>query len=246
MSSPDRVIRNQRSTRPTISSLLYGKRATVLDADDLGARIGKKPEEDAAEPTEEAPVDSDELRRFGQYDGVFSRCLVNIFGVIMFLRLGFIFAIGGIGYAVLVVITSTVVTGITTLSLSAICTNGDVQGKQLFEEATLISYRWWCIFHDFSCSWAEIWWYYWCLIFSGQCSRYRGGQRFSRPTPSHLSQIYVVGFAEAIVSQIDRGSELIFGIACIVFVLIQVLIGVDWVVKVLHMTHRQASTDSLA
>ena len=76
--------------------------------------------------TEEDNPDS--IRRFGMWDGVFARSLLNIFGVIMFLRLGYVFALAGIGLAVVVILTSVLITTITALSLSAICTNGEVQG----------------------------------------------------------------------------------------------------------------------
>lgn len=46
----------------------------------------------------------------------------------MFLRLGFIFGIAGIGYGSLIVFVSVLITSTTTLSLSAICTNGEVKG----------------------------------------------------------------------------------------------------------------------
>lgn len=83
---------------------------------------------DAQEEEVEVVVDPDSLRRFGMWDGVFARSLLNIFGVIMFLRLGFIFGVAGIGFGSLIVFTSVAITMTTTLSLSAICTNGDVAG----------------------------------------------------------------------------------------------------------------------
>jgi len=103
----------------------------VLEHDELGQRIERTPEEEAEPvpvPEIGADLENDAMRRFGQWDGVFARCLLNIFGVIMFVRLGYVFALGGIAYGGLVIIVSTVVTLITSLSLSAICTNGEVQG----------------------------------------------------------------------------------------------------------------------
>lgn len=40
---------------------------------------------------------------FGQWDGVFTSCLINIFGVIVFLRSGWIVAQAGILNAILIV-----------------------------------------------------------------------------------------------------------------------------------------------
>lgn len=64
----------------------------------------------------------------GMWDGVFARSLLNIFGVIMFLRLGFVFGIAGIGYGSLIIFVSVAITSTTAMSLSAICTNGEVRG----------------------------------------------------------------------------------------------------------------------
>ena len=64
----------------------------------------------------------------GTWDGVCARCLLNIFGVIMYLRVGFIVAESGIYEAVAIIIIASAVTLITTLSMSALCTNGVVLG----------------------------------------------------------------------------------------------------------------------
>ena len=53
-------------------------------------------------------------------------CLLNIFGVIMFLRVGFVVGQAGIIQALLIMAISTVVTVTTALSMSAICTNGTI------------------------------------------------------------------------------------------------------------------------
>ena len=65
-------------------------------------------------------------RMFGKWDGVVVRCLLNIFGVIMFLRVGWIVGQAGIIQTILIMIISTIITLLTTLSMSAICTNGVV------------------------------------------------------------------------------------------------------------------------
>ena len=66
--------------------------------------------------------------KFGMWDGVFARCLLNIFGVIMFLRMGWLVGYAGVGNTLLIIIISASLTTITSLSLSAICTNGIVKG----------------------------------------------------------------------------------------------------------------------
>eukprot|EP01084_Bolivina_argentea_P115109 204776_1 len=60
-----------------------------------------------------------DTRRFGQWDGVIARNLLNIFGVIMFLRVGFVVGQSGMAISSLVVL-------LTALSMSAICTNGTI------------------------------------------------------------------------------------------------------------------------
>merc|ERR1719486_1714821 len=70
--------------------------------------------------------DTPDSAKFGTIDGVLGRCLLCMWGVIMFLRTGWIVGNAGIWQATLVMILSASVTMFTTLSLSAICTNGDV------------------------------------------------------------------------------------------------------------------------
>jgi amino acid transporter len=69
-----------------------------------------------------------ELKKFGTCDGVIVRCLLNIWGVIMFLRMGFVVAHAGIWEGSLVVLVSLLLTVLTASSLSAIATNGEVEG----------------------------------------------------------------------------------------------------------------------
>ncbi|CAL1284610.1 unnamed protein product [Larinioides sclopetarius] len=66
--------------------------------------------------------------KFGWIQGVLVRCLLNIWGVMLFLRLSWVVGQAGIGLASLIIILATVVTILTTLSMSAICTNGEVKG----------------------------------------------------------------------------------------------------------------------
>ena len=58
------------------------------------------------------------------------RCLLNIWGVMLFLRLSWVTGQAGIGLGSLIVLLATVVTVITSLSMSAICTNGIVRGGE--------------------------------------------------------------------------------------------------------------------
>ncbi|XP_051485170.1 solute carrier family 12 member 3 isoform X1 [Apus apus] len=80
------------------------------------------PEEAAGEPGR-AP----EPVRFGWVKGVMIRCMLNIWGVILYLRLPWITAQAGIALTWLIILMSVTVTTITGLSISAISTNGKVK-----------------------------------------------------------------------------------------------------------------------
>lgn len=56
------------------------------------------------------------------------RCILNIWGVMLFLRLSWVVAQAGVMEGILLILTTTVVTTITALSMSAISTNGVVKG----------------------------------------------------------------------------------------------------------------------
>ena len=64
--------------------------------------------------------------QLGMIDGVFFRVMGNLFGVILFLRLGWMIGYAGFWLAILIVVLSSSLTFITSLSLSAICTNGKI------------------------------------------------------------------------------------------------------------------------
>ncbi|XP_064608218.1 solute carrier family 12 member 2-like [Liolophura sinensis] len=66
--------------------------------------------------------------KFGWIKGVLIRCLLNIWGVMLFLRLSWVVGQAGVGLSTLVVLLSSCVTTITALSMAAICTNGEVKG----------------------------------------------------------------------------------------------------------------------
>lgn len=66
--------------------------------------------------------------KFGWVQGVFVRCLLNIFGVMLYLRVSWVAGEAGILLGSLVVILASVVTTLTAISTCAICTNGDVKG----------------------------------------------------------------------------------------------------------------------
>ena len=56
------------------------------------------------------------------------RCLLNIWGVMLFLRLSWVAAQSGIIHGTIILLLASLVTIVTTMSMSAICTNGEVKG----------------------------------------------------------------------------------------------------------------------
>uniref|UniRef100_A0A8C8SMQ9 Solute carrier family 12 member 1 n=1 Tax=Pelusios castaneus TaxID=367368 RepID=A0A8C8SMQ9_9SAUR len=66
--------------------------------------------------------------KFGWVKGVLVRCMLNIWGVMLFIRLSWIVGQAGIGLGVVIILLATAVTSITGLSTSAIATNGFVRG----------------------------------------------------------------------------------------------------------------------
>ncbi|XP_078036652.1 sodium potassium chloride cotransporter [Augochlora pura] len=70
--------------------------------------------------------------KLGWIQGVLIPCLLNIWGVMLFLRLSWVVAQAGILQSVIIIGISAAVCVITTLSLSAISTNGEVKGGGIY------------------------------------------------------------------------------------------------------------------
>ncbi|XP_049642077.1 solute carrier family 12 member 3 isoform X2 [Suncus etruscus] len=81
-------------------------------------------EDEAGAASEKSPG---EPVRFGWVKGVMIRCMLNIWGVILYLRLPWITAQAGIILTWIIILLSVMVTSITGLSISAISTNGKVK-----------------------------------------------------------------------------------------------------------------------
>ncbi|XP_041914609.1 solute carrier family 12 member 2 [Alosa sapidissima] len=105
---------------------------------ELHDELDKEPFEDGfangeeLTPAEEAAAkeasDSKGVVKFGWIKGVLVRCMLNIWGVMLFIRMTWIVGQAGIVYSCLIVAMATVVTTITGVSTSAIATNGFVRG----------------------------------------------------------------------------------------------------------------------
>uniref|UniRef100_A0A2C9GV90 Uncharacterized protein n=1 Tax=Anopheles dirus TaxID=7168 RepID=A0A2C9GV90_9DIPT len=92
-------------------------------------------DEDSAESNDkldQPPIGGAHGIRLGWIQGVLIPCLLNIWGVMLFLRLSWIVALAGILETLLIIGLSYLVCVITTLSLSAICTNGQVKDGGIY------------------------------------------------------------------------------------------------------------------
>uniref|UniRef100_A0A3B5LGE3 Solute carrier family 12 member 10, tandem duplicate 1 n=1 Tax=Xiphophorus couchianus TaxID=32473 RepID=A0A3B5LGE3_9TELE len=116
--------RQMIKSRPSLETL---RKTPEIEMDGAsGSNSGSLPgpdmeNEESEGPKSKAPV------RFGWIIGVMMRCMLNIWGVIMFLRLSWITSQAGVVLTCVIIGMSVVVTSITALSISAIATNGRVK-----------------------------------------------------------------------------------------------------------------------
>uniref|UniRef100_H9GVQ5 Solute carrier family 12 member 3 n=1 Tax=Anolis carolinensis TaxID=28377 RepID=H9GVQ5_ANOCA len=112
----------RRKVRPSLDMLRNAEPVRHEGSShDSSTKDGEDKDVEADEEPETEPV------RFGWVTGVMIRCMLNIWGVILYLRLPWITAQAGIGLTWLIIIMSSIVTSITGLSISAISTNGKVK-----------------------------------------------------------------------------------------------------------------------
>ncbi|XP_046634344.1 bumetanide-sensitive sodium-(potassium)-chloride cotransporter-like isoform X2 [Daphnia pulicaria] len=71
---------------------------------------------------------TDNRQKFGWIEGVLIRNMLNIWGVMLFLRISWVVALAGIWQTIIIISISTFVTLVTALSTSAIVTNGEIGG----------------------------------------------------------------------------------------------------------------------
>lgn len=185
--------------------------------------------------------------KFGWIKGVLMRCILNIWGVMLFLRLSWVVGQAGIIEGVGLILTTTVVTTITALSMSAISTNGLVKGGNVELSVSHLNFikRLWLhisfIIHSI-CK---------CVMLGGtyyMISRSLGpefggsiGLIFSLANAVACA-MYVVGFCESVnsllasynISIIDGGVQdvRIIGSVTILILLIIVVVGMEWEAKV--------------
>uniref|UniRef100_A0A665WQJ7 Solute carrier family 12 member 3-like n=1 Tax=Echeneis naucrates TaxID=173247 RepID=A0A665WQJ7_ECHNA len=109
---------HQRSRgRPSLEAL---RKTFDTTTGSVSSLVTEEGHEEEPSPQQKAPV------RFGWVTGVMIRCMLNIWGVILFLRLSWIVSQAGILLTCLIILMSVTVTSVTALSISAIATNGRV------------------------------------------------------------------------------------------------------------------------
>ncbi|XP_054895630.1 solute carrier family 12 member 2-like isoform X1 [Poeciliopsis prolifica] len=117
----------------------FGEKMTRPSLSELHDELDKEPFEDGLvngeEPSaaeEAAALMAKEAKggavKFGWMKGVLVRCMLNIWGVMLFIRMSWIVGQAGIGLTIAIILMATLVTTITGLSTSAIATNGFVRG----------------------------------------------------------------------------------------------------------------------
>lgn len=124
-------IENYRNLFSVVQEPGMKSRPTLQDLHDPKpeGEIRESPSGLTLEGVEEGtPTHQKKAVKFGWIKGVLVRCLLNIWGVMLFLRLSWVVGQAGIVCATCIVLLSAVVTCLTTISMSAICTNGEVKG----------------------------------------------------------------------------------------------------------------------
>jgi len=80
------------------------------------------------QPAAQPPANAATRNQFGTFGGVFTPSILTIFGVIMFMRAGYVVGAAGVGGALLILCISNAITFLTALSISAIATNTRMRG----------------------------------------------------------------------------------------------------------------------
>ncbi len=150
------------------------------------------------------PPRDDSAGRFGTFGGVFTPCVLTILGVILFLRLGLVVGQSGLLYVFLIIGVSKLLTGLTSLSLSAIATNTRVQGGGAY-----------------------------FLISRSLGVEFGGAIGLVFFLAQAISvAMYVIGFSEAFGSAVPSGlSVAMVGTITNVVVFASVMIGAGWTIK---------------
>ncbi|XP_073989662.1 bumetanide-sensitive sodium-(potassium)-chloride cotransporter-like isoform X2 [Rhodnius prolixus] len=159
------------------------------------------------------PLKKGKIIKFGWLEGVYMRCLLNIWGVMLFLRLSWVIGQAGIVEGIIVICLSNLVTLATTLSMSAVSTNGIIEGGGV---------------------------YY--MISRSLGPEFGGaiGLMFTIANSVAVS-MYIVGFCESLQDLVrsfggtilDNGTNdiRVVGVVTLVGILVLAFVGMDWVTR---------------
>uniref|UniRef100_A0A5S6QLM9 Solute carrier family 12 member 2 n=1 Tax=Trichuris muris TaxID=70415 RepID=A0A5S6QLM9_TRIMR len=117
---------NVFSSRPTLDELREGTHSLPCGAEKSLSR--KRSTLEIITGT----MHSKPAQKLGWIQGVLIRCILCIFGVILYLRLAWITAHAGVALGLVIVFLASSVTILTSLSLCAISTNGEVKGGGVY------------------------------------------------------------------------------------------------------------------
>ena len=84
------------------------------------------------EPDEANPIVADDSNKLGLVMGALIPTILSIFGVMLFLRMGWVVGQAGLIEGLGIIVASTIIVTLTTLSLSAISTNGTIRGGGVY------------------------------------------------------------------------------------------------------------------
>ena len=76
--------------------------------------------------------DRGQATKLGWIKGVYVKCLLNIWGVMLFLRLSWVVGQAGLIEAISIITLANIVTLITSISMSAVSTNGKIKGGGIY------------------------------------------------------------------------------------------------------------------
>ncbi|CAG0891816.1 unnamed protein product [Darwinula stevensoni] len=179
--------------------------------------------------------------KMGWVKGVFMKCLLNIWGVMLFLRLSWVMGQTGIGQGILLISSCNIVTLLTSISMSAVTTNGQIKGGSIsILHIFLIRYK---TLESRLRHLAKLRGIYY-MISRSLGPEFGGaiGLMFTIAN-SIACAMYVIGFCDSLkallanefsTSLIDGEDNYtrVVGCAAIVVILAIVIVGIDWVSRV--------------
>ncbi|KAG5681039.1 hypothetical protein PVAND_010505 [Polypedilum vanderplanki] len=132
--SPDRrkfsFAQLTREALPRLDNYRISKRA--LKRPSLGELHGEPQQKKEQTAGDDQPVKTHAHFKLGWIQGVLIPCLLNIWGVMLFLRLSWVVGQSGVIESLIIIAISAIVCLITVSSLSAISTNGEVKGGGIY------------------------------------------------------------------------------------------------------------------